>query len=169
MPAKRLGDEFGYSLVEVLVSIVIMVLAILPMMAMFDTGFRSATTGSNYDTARMLANLKLEQAKNLPFVDVESNFPQAGNATPYDDAAWLTEPGADFTNFRYRVEKDYMVQPCVDPDTGAHDPDCNPSGDFFETSGTPTGLIRVTVTVGWEGVDDGTPDKTFTTSGLVAQ
>ncbi len=167
MPAKRLREEYGYSLIEVMVSIVIMTLAILPMIAMFDMGFRSATTGSNYDKARTLANLKLEQAKFLPFADVESNFPVAGNTTPYDDAAWLTEPGADFTNFRYRVEKDYMQQPCLDPATGAPDPAC--ASDNFGTSDTPTGLIRVTVTAGWEGVDDGTPDKTFTTSGLVAQ
>jgi hypothetical protein len=166
MPAKRLREECGYSLVEVMVSIMIMALAILPMIAMFDTGFRSATTGSNYDKARTLANLKLEQAKNLPFAGVESNFPEAGNATPFD-SAWLTEPGADFANFRYRVEKDYMEQPCLDPDTGAPDPAC--ASDNFDTSDTPTGLIRVTVTAGWEGVDDGTPDKTFTTSGLVAQ
>ena len=160
MPAlKRLREESGYSLIEVLVSIVIMTLAILPMIAMFDMGFRSATTGSNYDKARTLANLKLEQAKTLPFADVESNFPVAGNTTP-SVSAWLTEPGADFTNLRYRVEKDYM-QEWEATNEDASRP--------FQTSDTPTGLIRVTVTAGWEGVDDGTPDKTFTTSGLVAQ
>src|ERR671916_828775 len=132
MPARRLGEESGYSLVEVMVSIVIMTLAILPMMAMFDTGLNSATTGSNYDKARTLANLKLEQAKNLPFDSVRDNFPLAagapGTPTTYNASGcadgtadgcglpytWMTESGAasaDFTNFQYRIEKQYMAQP----------------------------------------------------------
>ena len=41
-------------------------LAILPMAGMFEMGLRSATSGSNYDKARTLANLKMEEAKNLP-------------------------------------------------------------------------------------------------------
>ena len=89
MPAKRLREEGGYSLIEVMVSIMLMTLAILPMMAMFDTGLRSATTGSNYDKSRALANLMLEQAKNMSFDTFEDNFPLAagapGTPTTYND------------------------------------------------------------------------------------
>src|SRR3712207_3839724 len=123
MLAKRLREEYGYSLVEVMVSIVIMVLAILPMMAMFDMGLRTATTGSNYDKSRTLANLKLEQAKNMSFDTFRDEFPEpAGTPTAYDDgpgtylSAWMTdetEPYWDdnFANLEYRVEKQYMAQP----------------------------------------------------------
>jgi hypothetical protein len=170
MPAKRFREESGYSLVEVMVSIMIFTLAILPMAAMFNMGIHASTASSNYDKSRMLANQKLEQAKNLPFVDVESNFPQAGITTPYDGTGvWLTEPGEDFTSFQYSVKKDYMAQPPMGPADGL-----DPSEDFDTCPPPcepPTGLIRVTVTVGWGGDSDGdgSPDKTITTSGLVAQ
>ncbi len=160
MPAKRLREEYGYSLVEVMVSIVIMTLAILPMMAMFDTGLRSATTGSNYDKARTLANLKLEQAKNLPFDTARDNFPEpAGTPTIYDGSGyyqsdWKTEPGADFTNFQYRIEKQYMAQPSTAPAS---------SSENFGTSNTATNLIRVTVTVQWPNGNE------YTTYGLVTR
>ena len=50
-----------------MVSIMILAIAILPMVGMFDMGLNSATEGSNYDKARALANLKMEEAKSLPF------------------------------------------------------------------------------------------------------
>ena len=67
MFTKRLKGESGYSLVEVMVSIMILAIAILPMVGMFDMGLNSATKGSNYDKARALANLKMEEAKSLSF------------------------------------------------------------------------------------------------------
>ena len=50
-----------------MVSIIILAIAILPMVGMFDMGLNGVTASSNYDKARTLANLKLEQAKSLPF------------------------------------------------------------------------------------------------------
>jgi hypothetical protein len=136
------------------------------MVSMFDMGLHSTTEGSKYDKARMLANLKLEQAKNLPFdslddtiQDVKDNFPEdAGTVTAYNGSGYYqtdppkTEPG--FPNFTYVIEKQYMQQPSTDPGS--------PSENWTpDTSGTPTNLIRVTVTVQW---DD---NKTYTTYGLV--
>jgi hypothetical protein len=183
MPAKRLGEEYGYSLVEVMASIMIMVLAILPMMAMFDMGLNSATTGSNYDKSRTLANLKLEQAKNMSFDSFRDNFPLAagdpGTPTLYNASGcadgtadgcglpytWMTDAGEpywddNFANFEYRVEKQYMTQPCTDSDDLA-DP-CLVEEDFTESL-TPTNLVRVTVTVQWAN------DNEYTTYGLVTR
>ena len=175
--AKRLKGESGYSLVEVMVAIMIMTLAILPMISMFDMGLHSTTEGSKYDKARMLANLKLEQAKNLPFdsdddaiQDVKDNFPEdAGTVTAYDGSGFyqsgaMPAPPGFPTSMTYVVEKQYMAQPSQDPagpsenwgkcDPASTDPDiaCDPG----------TNLIRVTVTVQW---DDG---NEYTTYGLVA-
>jgi hypothetical protein len=169
--AKRIKGESGYSLVEVMVAIMIMVIAILPMVAMFDMGLHSTTVGSKYDKARMLANLKLEEAKNLPYDTVRDNFPEpVGTATTYDglgryESALKTEPGADFANLEYRVEKQYMEVPCEDPNTEGFDPDC-PSWDFIP-SDTHKGLIRVKVTVEWTDTNDN--PRSFETFGLVAQ
>ena len=70
-------------------SIIILSLAILPMAGMFDMGLRTATTGSNYDKGRTLANLKMEEAKSLPFDTVRDNFPEpAGTTTTYDGSGY---------------------------------------------------------------------------------
>ncbi len=182
--AKRLKGESGYSLVEVMVAIIIMTLAILPMMAMFDMGLRSTTEGSKYDKARMLANLKLEQAKNLPFdtgdpaiQDVKDNFPEpavseGGIPTDYDGAGYYvdqsdppkTEPGFP-TSMTYVVEKQYMAQPSTDPGSPSEDFSlCDPEASDPATACDPgTKLIRITVTVQW---DD---NNTYTTYGLVTE
>ena len=164
---RLLNVESGYSLIEVLASIVILTLAIVPMVAMFDTGLRGVTSSSNFDKARALANLKMEEAKSLPFdstdatvQDVNDNFPEPAGTTPaYDDGPgrcisdWKSVTGpasADFTNFQYRVEKQYMNQPT------AAAPD-------FTNSPTPTRLIRLTITVRWGS------SNTYTTFGLVTE
>ncbi len=149
---RSLKNEAGYSLVEVMVSIIILAIAIIPMVGMFDMGLNSAIAGSNYDKARALANLKLEEAKSLTYATVEGNFPQAGNTTPYTTVNWINGPSG-FGGFQYRVQKHYMTkppQPPTEPFT-------------FSTSGTATGMIRVTVIVRW---GDG---NTYTTYGLVSQ
>jgi len=167
---ERIREEAGYTLVEVIASIIILSFAIIPMAGMFDMGIESATVGSNYDKARTLANLKLEEAESLPFdstdnavQDLKDNFPElAGTTTGYDGsghyqsafkADWVTGPAAaDFPNppFQYRIDKQYMQKPT---DTSTQ----------FLPNPTATQLIRVTVTVQW---GDG---NTFTTFGLVAQ
>src|SRR5829696_5026096 len=96
-------------------SIIILSLAILPMVGMFDMGLKGATAGSNYDKSRALANLKLEEAKSLPFDSLQNDFPVAANSTPnstfgYYDSGFIPA-SADFTNFRYRVQKQYMQHP----------------------------------------------------------
>jgi prepilin-type N-terminal cleavage/methylation domain-containing protein len=89
---KRLREESGYSLVEVMVSIMLLAIAILPMAGMFDMGLNAATASGNYDTARALANLKLEQAKSLPYETVRTNFPSeaASNKGAPDASGTIT-------------------------------------------------------------------------------
>jgi hypothetical protein len=164
---KRLKGESGYSLIEVLASMVLLTIAIIPMVSLFDTGLRGITASSNYEKVRALANLKMEEAKSLPFEsasntvqDVKHNFPEpAGTVTVYDNGPADLEPGRytsdpktepDFpSSMTYVIDKQYMRPPTA-------------SGDWQkDTSGTPTGLIRVTVTVNWDG-------KTYQTYGLVA-
>ena len=53
---------------EVLASIVILSLAILPMVGMFDMGLNSAIRGSNYDKARALARSSSSKPRACPTV-----------------------------------------------------------------------------------------------------
>lgn len=132
--------QAGYSLVEVLASIMILSIAILPMVAMFDAGLQSATTAGNYDKARSLAKKQLEATQSLPYGAVKTNFP---NAPCTFDGSGLCEsvdrqdPNAGFSAFRYTIRKQY-VQP-------------NGPATAFVATDEDKGLMRVTVVVGWGG------------------
>jgi type II secretory pathway pseudopilin PulG len=165
MSVKRLREESGYSLVEVLASIVILALAILPMFAMFDMGLNSATRGSNYDKGRALANKQLEQAQSLSYGTVRTAFPNApcafdgsgrcevGNLEVPDDEDPPTAENPDgmFGHFRYAIRKQYV----------------EPSGNGFIPADDDTGMMQITVEVSWGG--DNFDDRTYTTTTLKAR
>jgi prepilin-type N-terminal cleavage/methylation domain-containing protein len=64
---ERIRGESGYSLVEVMVAIMLLAIAIIPMVGMFDMGLRASAASSNYDKARMVATERLEKVKALPY------------------------------------------------------------------------------------------------------
>ena len=74
-PINRTAEESGYSLVEVMVAIVVLTLAILPMVGMFDAAIRAANASGDYDEARTCAVQQLEQVKSLPYETVEDGLP----------------------------------------------------------------------------------------------
>jgi prepilin-type N-terminal cleavage/methylation domain-containing protein len=133
------GSEPGYSLVEVLVAIVILSLAILPMVGMFDAALRAATLGGNYDKARALANEKLEEIRALPYSNpgaaADSVVEKYPPATPVSGTEGI---------FTYTVETRFV-------DAGFSNP-----GDSL-----PTSQMRVEVEVEWQG-------KSYTATGFVA-
>jgi hypothetical protein len=71
----RLEDESGYSMMEVLAAIIILSLAIVPMVGMFDAALQVAVLSGNYDEGRALANEKLEEAKALPYDGLVEAYP----------------------------------------------------------------------------------------------
>jgi Tfp pilus assembly protein PilV len=152
-----LENESGYSLVEVMASILILAVAIIPMVGMFDTGLEVANRGSGYDKARTLANQKLEEAKSLTYSQVKNSFPVASSAPGAGGtytSSYQTATGTDFAGFAYRVEKQYLTQPPPAPTSSSYN---------LNNSSSDLGVLRVTVTVRWDG------NKTYSTSGVVAQ
>lgn len=154
---RLLKNEAGYSLVEVMVSIMILAIAIIPMVSMFDMGLNAATRGSNYDKARAFANERLERAKTLPYPTVNGNgFPGGATlsgcgsgcrryAVPSVPASAGLPDGATYT-----VAKQYVRL----------QPNSNPAS--LQNRGTDTKMIRVTVTANWGS------NNSFTVSGVVA-
>ena len=67
MIRRLIREESGYSLVEVMVSIMISAIAIIPMISMFDMGLNVATRSGTYDRGRALAVEQLEEIRALPF------------------------------------------------------------------------------------------------------
>ena len=134
------GGESGYSMVEVMVTIMILALAILPMISMFDAALHAAVLGGNYDRARALANEKLEEVRALP-------YSQPGGAV--DSVIEKYPPGTPATGaegiFTYAVRTEFV------------------DASFANNPGrsSPTSQMRVEVEVEWQG-------KSYTTTGFVA-
>jgi Tfp pilus assembly protein PilV len=118
---KHLSEESGYSLVEVIASILIMGIAILPMIAMFDTGLNSATAGSNYDKARMLADTNLEKVRALSYSQARVDYKPV-NATPTPGAPVPCDESmlslAEQSRFDCEVETTY-VDSDLEPDSSS--------------------------------------------------
>jgi prepilin-type N-terminal cleavage/methylation domain-containing protein len=70
-PINSTTDESGYSLVEVMVAIVVLTVAVVPMVGMFEAAIQAADASGDYDKARTCAVQKLEQVKSLPYEAVE--------------------------------------------------------------------------------------------------
>lgn len=127
---KRLRKESGYSLVEVMVAIMILAIAIIPMVSMFDAGLRAAVLGGNYDAARALANEKLEETKSLSFSDALARYPED---SPTD---CNPPPPAGTPVTSCKVTTDYVRM----------------SASAIESSSyEPTNMVQVTVRVEWSG------------------
>ncbi len=133
------GSESGYSMIEVMAAIMILALAILPMVGMFDAALRAAALGGNYDKARALANEKLEEVRALPYRkpggDADSVIEKYPPATPATGTEGI---------FTYTVRTTFV-------DAGFSDPG----------NSSPTPQMRVEVEVEWQG-------KSYTTTGFVA-
>lgn len=56
-------------------AIVILAVAIIPMVGMFDAGLRAATTGGRYDQARAVANQNLERIRVLDYQSAVGQYP----------------------------------------------------------------------------------------------
>jgi prepilin-type N-terminal cleavage/methylation domain-containing protein len=64
----------GYSLVEVMVAMVVLTVAVVPMVGMFDAAIGAADASADYDKARTCAVQKLEHLKSLPYEAVEGGL-----------------------------------------------------------------------------------------------
>ena len=148
---ERLKNESGYTLIEILVAILLLSIAIIPMVGMFDAGLRAAVLGSNYDKARALANGTLEEVKSLPFADDGDANNLLERYTPVNEPGPPVGLGAgtpvscDEDIFDCEVTTTYMNE------------------DYATEASTRTLWIKIDVVVRWDG------SKSFRTSGLVAR
>jgi hypothetical protein len=69
---RKVARDPGYSIVEVMVAIVVLTIAIVPMVGMFDAALQAADASGEYDEARTCAVKALEQVKSLPYETVEA-------------------------------------------------------------------------------------------------
>jgi prepilin-type N-terminal cleavage/methylation domain-containing protein len=146
---KWLGKESGYSLVEVMVAIMLLSIAIIPMVGMFDAGLKAATQGSDYDKARALANKQMELAKNLTYEDAQDKFPVSSSTPNASTGVYESSNQTDaaYSGFTYKVRKAYVKLG---------------STGIVEDASAST-MMTVTVTVNWGS------GKSYSTTGLVSK
>jgi hypothetical protein len=65
-----------------MVAILILAIAIIPMVGMFDTGLKAATMSSKYDQARALANQNMEKVKALDYAPAILRYPPGSSSCP---------------------------------------------------------------------------------------
>ncbi len=129
-----------------MVAIMILAIAIIPMVSMFDAGLRAAVLGGNYDKGRAIANEELEEIRALPFridgapVDSVVEFYPPGTTTSCS--------GPIETGFACQVQTTYVR---LD------------SSSVVVDSSART-MLEVKVTVRWDG-----GSKSYTTTGLVSK
>jgi prepilin-type N-terminal cleavage/methylation domain-containing protein len=146
---RLLSEERGYSLVEVMVSIVLLTIAILPMVGMFDMGLNNATTAGNYDSARALANSNLDKVRALPWSSVTG---PTSTYEPVNAPITGSNPAAG-----QPVICDQGVFTCSVTTTYVND-----ENDDFSQATAVTTRVRAVVTVTWQG-------KSYTATGLKAR
>lgn len=136
---RQLNNESGYSLVEVMTAIIILAIAIIPMVGMFDMGLNATSDLGNYDKARALANQQMERVKALGYGDAVATY-----SPPTPSCTISLPPGFTCQLNTYYVDQSNLQRP-------------NPA----LTSGK---TMEVVVTIQWDG-----GAKQYTTTGLKAQ
>ena len=144
-----LKDESGYSLVEVMVAIMLLTLAIVPMIGMFDAGLRAAVLGSNYDQARALAGEKLAEVQARPYGNTPDPAPNTVRGlyppgSPRDCTASATDSIDPLFTCRVEITYVRLGDSGVVPDPNART------------------MMQVEVTVSWDSND-------YSTTGLIAK
>lgn len=129
---------------EMLVAILLLSIAIIPMVGMFDAGLRAASTSGNYDRARSLANSNLEVLKAKGFSAAETPPP---GSSPYPC------PSSP-TGFTCSIYKTYVYVQSTGSDTA-----------IFKDSGSgdPKDMLKVKITVEWGN------GNSYNTTGVVAK
>lgn len=151
---KALRDEAGYSLVEVIVAILILSVAIIPMVGMFDAGLRAAVLGGNYDRGRAIASEELAEIQALPFS--RPSTPAADSVVEiYSPNGDLSGTGVNCTApvdlaFDCKVKATYVRYDV-------------PTSKYIGDPAAKT-MIQATITVKWDN-----NAKSYSTTGLVSK
>lgn len=139
-----------------MVSILILSIAIIPMVGMFDMGLDAATRGANYDDGRALAKKQMEIVQSLPYATAKTSVPNAScafNGSGLCQSADLQDPDSEFSKFRYTILKQFV--------------NLNSGETGFEDVNQDEGYMQVTVEVGWGGATF--DDTTYTTTTIKAK
>lgn len=77
----------GFSLLEILMALAVMLVGIVGIMALFPVGLRASKVGENYTLAAILAQRVMEEAKLTPFASL-ADISETAFSSPDDNFKW---------------------------------------------------------------------------------
>ena len=110
---KNLGDDAGFTVAEVMVAFIILALALIPMVNMFDSAFQVSAAATDMNLAQECLRLYSERVKNIPFYYAHSAEDQSVKKD-VDDFYWGSRsPVYDngFSDAPYVEMKSSTVEP----------------------------------------------------------
>lgn len=119
--APRLRDESGFSLVEVIAAMVVLVIGVLGVLASVDTSNEITQRNLSRDTGTTLVREQIERTRDLPYSDLATPSKIAsGLATAMQDTTAPITNGTVFTTTRRGITYTTTVTSCVidDPSDG---------------------------------------------------
>lgn len=163
MKNRLLKDESGFSIVELMVALVILVIAIIPMVRMFDVALGTTESTNRYDQARALANRELEILQSLPYESVASFPPCNVEGEEYEceepdsegEVLVTAYPDSEpYGGLVYKIETQHVE--VADPT----------SDDWSLTeSDEETGILRLTIDV----LPDEDSEEIYSVTGVVSR
>ena len=149
---RRLTQERGFTIVEVMVAVVVLLVGALGTLAMLDTANKRGRSAADRQTATALTRQVLEAAKSIPYRDVApativSTLREDEAIAGISDNPWQIE--RDGTTFRVRADVCYLDEPADGLGSRASGHFCHGIGHAGGTDGNAIDYKRVTVTTSW--------------------
>lgn len=134
-------DESGISITEIMVAVLIMAIALIAMMYMFQFSIRHTSNAGGRTIAVQLAKAKIEELRGTTFNAIDDSYRVSGNTLYTDYLPLSPETFANFPGYTRQSKVRYLTIAggAFTPYTTASDTTAIP----------PTDLIEVTVRVGW--------------------
>jgi prepilin-type N-terminal cleavage/methylation domain-containing protein len=165
----RLAEERGFTIVEVMVAVVILLTGILGTLAVLDTATQRTRTADDRQKATSVAREIVEAAKGLPYRQVSpativerlrADTSIAGTSA----SPWRVE--RDGTPYTVQADVCWIDEPADELGSHAGGGFCTGSASGGSGDDTPIDFKRVTVTVSWEnGSGEGSVRQSTLVSG----
>jgi len=85
---KRLRGEGGFGLVEILIALTLLNVALLTMLAAFQSGVVAIRRASHISTGATLADIRMELYRSMPYAAIGLDTTAANDATYTGDSAY---------------------------------------------------------------------------------
>lgn len=149
---RKLNEERGFTIVETMVAVAILLGGALATLAMLDTANKHGRTAADRQTATALARQVLEAAKSIPYRDVApgtlvDTLREDDALAGVSESPWRIE--RDNTTFTLQVEVCWLDEPADGLGSRAPGNFCPGSGNGGTADGNSIDHKRVTVAVSW--------------------